>query len=196
MRKMIRNISQRGRGAGWLRNLLVGALLFGSHTITTAKTITFSGDEWTTNNHKRVAFNGTTDAGWSTREYTTTGPNGKKWIWMDVSDALDSIDPGDGIVSATLTFPGVRRTLAEVNPVTYGIFEVPGDDYGLDAITGEQLEVNDVIDYYAEHTSYGTVGGITAEFSEKTFDVTELIRGWNKGTLRMMPGATVLYIAS
>ena len=62
---------------------------------------------------------------------------------MDVSGALADIPAEQPIVSASLTFPGVRCSGVRTN-LTCGIFEVPGSDHGRAAIMKEGGSLRDI----------------------------------------------------
>jgi hypothetical protein len=194
-----------------------------------AVTITFSGDDWVADsdlaapegsvlagnhgsfdgNHARrfiAAHPGIPDypdgdSSWSTfcSDKMHNGTQ-QQWIWMDVSAALAQIPANDGIVSATLDFPGVKHAANSGGggDVQFSAFAVPGDpnDRGREAVIaagGAGRDGNDLTDFYAENTPFGAISGISSsEFQPKSLDITGLVQGWQSGSITDNPGQMIL----
>lgn len=160
-------------------------------------TVTFSGDDWTTDNQFRVFIGGDAGTtGWTTFDDGRFNNNGRQqWAWMDVSDAIAAIPTGATVSSATLDYTKVESQGIDISTTTFSIFAVPGDDRGRAAVTAAGADGRDgmdVPDYYGENTPYGAVTGITDQVSAQSFDVTGLVQGWVNGTLTENVGQMML----
>jgi len=124
----------------------------------------------------------------------------QQWLWMDVSAALAQIPANDGIVSATLDFSGVKHAGGSGGggDVQFSAFAVPGDgiDRGRAAVIaagGAGRDGNDLTDFYAENTAFGAISGISSsEFQSKSLDITELVQGWQSGSITDNPGQMIV----
>ena len=183
-----------------MKTTLIFAMLLSITSQVHSDIITFSGDDWVSGaegaagvNHGRTFIGaGAGDSGWTLfDDGTTVNSSRQQWLWMDTSSALTLIPAGHTITSATLSFPGAKDIDNDGASVIYSLFEVSGSDRGRAAVIAAGTagrDGNDVPDFFASNTAYGSVTGLTNAFAPQTFDLTPLVAGWHSGTLTTNPG--------
>ncbi len=155
---------------------------------------------WTNANHARVFIGGGGDQNWINYDNAgSTGGANQQWQWLDFSSTLPLLTSRYKVLSATLQWRGNKRTGSMNNDVVWSVFAVEGTDRGRAAVIaagGTGRNGADVPDYYASHTAYGAVTtgqiGTSTSTNLVSWDVTELVRGWDEGVFTENVGQMIV----